>query len=112
VIEVLSVVDLDLELRKNREVILQRDINLSVLGGFRWNAESNSLTKASKDKWDSLAYSQIINKQSSSLSLKVVQQHEKDKSGLVIGLIKEGHIDISMKSIKTHSCSINGSGFK
>lgn len=35
----------------------------------------------------------------------------KDQSGIVIGLIKEGHMDVSMKTIKAHSVSLNGKGF-
>jgi len=68
------------------------------------------LSKNSKNKWDSLAYSGIINKQASMFKLNLQQQVTKDKSGIVVGLIKEGHIDTSMKSIRTHSSSINGAG--
>jgi len=41
----------------------------------------------------------------------VNKTNSKDKSGLVIGLLKDGHLDTSMKTIKTHSSSLNGKGF-
>lgn len=46
------------------------------------------------------------------MNLTINKTNSKDKSGIVIGLIKDNKFETSMKSIKTNSHSINGKGLK